>query len=180
MLHVKENEAVAVNCIMQLHRLLYDSGESIKDFLSLLKTTRPRVVALVEQEGSHNSPNFEARFLESLQFYCAVFDSLDASLARGSRSRLQVERLFSQEICNILACEGSERVERHEPFVHWRVLMAQAKFINVPVKKRAKAQADILLRMFEPDGYTLSEEDGTLTLGWMDQPLFTASAWKPE
>jgi hypothetical protein len=34
--------------------------------------------------------------------------------------------------------------------------------------------------MFEPDGYTLSEEDGTLTLGWMDQPLFTASAWKPE
>jgi hypothetical protein len=58
--------------------------------------------------------------------------------------------------------------------------MAQAKFINVPMKKRAKAQADILLRMFEPDGYTLSEEDGTLTLGWMDQPLFTASAWKPE
>jgi hypothetical protein len=72
MLHVKEDEVIAVNCITQLHRMLYDSGETIKDFLGLIDSTKPKVVAIVEQEGSHNGPHFEGRFLESLKYYSAI------------------------------------------------------------------------------------------------------------
>lgn len=180
MLHVKENEAVAVNCISQLHRMLYDSGDTIKDFLNLIGSTKPKVLAIVEQEGSHNSPHFEGRFLESLQYYSAIFDSLEASLARESSARVQVEQLFAREIRNILSCEGPERVERHEEISRWRSLLSQAGFVSVPLEDSAQTQAQILLRMFDSDGYTLTEENGTLTLGWMEQPLFTASAWKAD
>lgn len=180
MLHVKENEAVAVNCISQLHRVLYDSGDTIKDFLNLIGSTKPKVVAMVEQEGSHNSAHFESRFLESLQYYSAIFDSLEASLARESTARGQVEQLFAREIRNILSCEGPERVERHEDMTRWRSLLSQSGFVSVPLNDSAQTQAQILLRMFDSDGYTLTEESGALTLGWMEQPLFTASAWKPD
>jgi hypothetical protein len=180
MLHVKENEAVAVNCIGLLHRLLYDSGDAVKDFLNVIGSTRPRVVALVEQEGSHNGVHFEGRFLESLQYYSALFDSLEANLARESGARLQVEQLFAREIRNILACEGQERVERHEQIAVWRSLMDQTGFVGVPLGESAQIQAQILLRMFDSDGYTLTEDNSALTLGWMDQPLFTVSAWKPD
>ncbi|KAG0560769.1 hypothetical protein M758_9G011500 [Ceratodon purpureus] len=180
MLHVKENEVVAVNCISQLHRLLYDSGDAIKDFLNLIGSTKPKVVAIVEQEGSHNSSQFEGRFLESLQYYSAIFDSLDASLGAESSARVQVEQLFAREIRNILSCEGPERVERHEAINKWRSLLSQSGFVSVPLEDSAQTQAQILLRMFDSDGYTLTEDNGALTLGWMEQPLLTVSAWKPD
>lgn len=180
MLHVKENEAVAVNCISQLHRLLYDSGETIEGFLNLIGSTKPKVVAVVEQEGSHNSPQFEGRFLESLQYYSAVFDSLEANISRESSARVQVEQLFAREIRNILSCEGTDRVERHENISRWRSIMSRSGFVKVPLEDSAYTQALILLRMFDSDGYTLAEENGAVTLGWMEQPLLTASAWKPD
>lgn len=180
MLHVKEDEVIAVNCITQLHRMLYDSGETIKDFLGLIDSTKPKVVAIVEQEGSHNGPHFEGRFLESLKYYSAIFDCLESNLPQESEARVQVEQLFAQEIGNILACEGAERVERHEGINRWRTLMGEACFVNEPVKESAQTQAQILLRMFQSDGFTLVGDNGALTLGWMDQPLFTASAWKPD
>lgn len=98
---MKENKAIAVNCISRLHRLLYDSGKTIKNLLNQIGSTKPRVVAIVEQEGSHNSPHFEGRFLESLKYYFSIFDSLEANLSRESCVRVQVEQLLPREIRNI-------------------------------------------------------------------------------
>ncbi|KAF2297731.1 hypothetical protein GH714_002483 [Hevea brasiliensis] len=53
MLHVKEGECVAINCIFQMHKTLYDgNGGALRDFLGLIRSTNPTVVLMAEQEAT--------------------------------------------------------------------------------------------------------------------------------
>lgn len=180
MLHVKEKETVAVNCMLQLHKTLYDNGAALRGILGLIQSTKPAVVVVVEQEANHNDPIFEGRFLQALQYYSAIFDSIDASLPSDSPARLKMEQFFAREIRNIIACEGPERIERHEKFEHWKQLIEEGGFTAVPLGEREHCQARILLDMFPCKNYRVKLEDGRLTLGWLEQPLYTASAWAPQ
>ncbi|CAM6084952.1 unnamed protein product [Calypogeia fissa] len=184
MLHVKENETVAVNCVMQLHRILRDKENGIKDLLGLIASTKPKIVAVVEQEASHNGDSLEGRFLSSLQYYSALFDSISDSkdmVTDDMKGRLKVERLLAREIRNIVGYEGSERFERHEMMKTWRLHMETGGFKGVNLSKRARTQAQLLLDLFSCESYKISddENDDTLTLGWQNIPLYSASAWTP-
>ncbi|KAH7863795.1 hypothetical protein Vadar_022065 [Vaccinium darrowii] len=91
--------------------------------------------------------------------------------------------MFGREIKNVIACEGSERVERHERFGKWRRLMEQGGLRCVGISERELLQSRMLLKMYSYENYSVEKqgEDGgvALTLSWMDQPLFTVSAWAP-
>lgn len=176
MLHVKEKETVAVNCVSHLHRALHDDGAAVRDVLDVIKSTKPKVLVVVEQEASHNGP-FEARILEALQYYSAIFDSIDASLPLQSEARLKLERLFAKEIRNIVACEGLDRTERHVKLERWRDIFGAAGFEPAPLSHRAVSQAKLLLYMFTNKGYRLEEDKGALILNWLDRPLFSVSSW---
>ncbi|KAE8661807.1 Scarecrow-like protein 28 [Hibiscus syriacus] len=129
MLHVKEKETVAVNCAFQLHKTLYDgNGGALRDFLGLVRSTNPTVVVMAEQEAEHNVLSLEARVANSLRYYSAIFDSIDSSLPMESPVRIKVEETFAREIRSIIACEGRDRVERHESFEKWRKLMEEGRF----------------------------------------------------
>lgn len=83
----------------------------------------------MEQDANHNGPYFLGRFLESLHYYSAVFDSLEAGLGRDKPERMKVERVcYGEEICNVVAYEGSDRSERHERGDQWRRQMGRAGF----------------------------------------------------
>ncbi|XP_068649693.1 scarecrow-like protein 28 isoform X1 [Aristolochia californica] len=183
MLHVKEGEFVAVNCILQLHKLLYDeSGGSLKDFLGLIRSTNPSIVLVGEQEAAHSHPRWENRFLSTLKYYSAIFDSIDSGLPLDSPARIKVEEMFAREIRNILACEGSERVERHETSATWSRLMEEGGFRNVRIEDRETLQSRMLLKMFSCENYRVEkqgENDNGLTLKWLDQSLYTVSSWEP-
>ncbi|PON58360.1 GRAS transcription factor [Parasponia andersonii] len=186
MLHVKEQESVAVNCIFQLHKTLYDAnGGAFRDFLGLIRSTNPTVVVMAEQEAEHNDPRLEARVCNSLKYYSAIFDSIDASqLPVDSPARIKVEEMFAREIRNIVACEGMDRLERHESFEKWRNLMEQGGFRSAKISERELMQSRMLLKTYSSEDYNVKEQGqdggaGGLTLGWQDQPLFTVSAWTP-
>lgn len=184
MLHVKENECVAVNCILQLHKVLYDeSGGVFRNLLGLIRSTNPTIVLVAEQEAEHNHLKWERRFLDSLKYYSAIFDSLDSSLPLDSSpTKIKVEEMFAREIRNIIACEGSDRVERHENFNTWRRLMEEGGFRCMGVTERESLQSQMLLKMFSSKDYNVEkqgEDGGGLTLSWLDQPLFTVSSWAP-
>ncbi|XP_015896272.3 scarecrow-like protein 28 [Ziziphus jujuba] len=183
MLHVKEHESVAVNCVFQLHKTLYDgNGGSLRDFLGLIRSTNPTIVLMAEQEAEHNDPRLEARVSNSLKYYSAIFDSIDLSLPLDSPARIKVEEMFAREIRNIVACEGSDRLERHESFEKWRRLMEQGGFHCIRISERELIQSQLLLKMYSGENYNVKKQgqDGEgLTLGWLDQPLFTVSAWAP-
>ena len=81
MLQLKAREIIAVNSIFQLHRLLYNdpSGSSpIDAVLKSVRSLKPKIVTVVEQEANNNAPLFLDRFTEALHYYSTMFDSLEA------------------------------------------------------------------------------------------------------
>ncbi|XP_034888006.1 scarecrow-like protein 28 [Populus alba] len=183
MLHVKERECVAVNCIFQMHKTLYDgSGGALRDFLGLIRSTNPTIVLMAEQEAEHNAPNLETRVCNSLKYYSAIFDSIDSSLPFNSPVRIKLEEMYAREIRNVVACEGSDRHERHESFDEWKKLMEQGGFRCVGIDEREMLQTQMLLKMYSCGSYKVKKqghEGAALTLSWLDQPLYTVSAWTP-
>ncbi|KAF9689380.1 hypothetical protein SADUNF_Sadunf01G0086300 [Salix dunnii] len=183
MLHIKERECVAINCVFQMHKTLYDgSGGALRDFLGLIRSTNPAIVLVAEQEAEHNAPNFETRVCNSLKFYSALFDSIDSSLPFDSPVRIKIEEMYAREIRNIVACEGSDRHERHEMFDKWKNLMEQGGLRCMVVSEREILQSQMLLKMYSCDSYQVKkhgQEGAALTLSWLDQPLYTVSAWTP-
>ncbi|KAF9685789.1 hypothetical protein SADUNF_Sadunf03G0090600 [Salix dunnii] len=183
MLHVKERECVAINCIFQMHKTLYDgSGGALRDFLGLIRSTNPTIVLVAEQEAEHNGPNLETRVCNSLKYYSAIFDSIDTSLPLDSPVRIKLEEMYAREIRNIVACEGSDRHERHERFDKWKRLMEKGGFRCAGIDEREILQTQMLLKMYSYDSYRVKKqgnEEAALTLSWLDQPLYTVSAWAP-
>ncbi|CAA0838780.1 Scarecrow-like protein 28 [Striga hermonthica] len=187
MLHVKEGEAVAVSCIFQLHKLLYDAtGAAIRDFLGVIRSTNPEAVVLAEQEGKHDGSSLESRLCNALRYYAAIFDSVDSSLPLGSAARLRVEEMFGRGIRNIIACEGRERVERHQVFGRWREVMRGSGFRSVGIGEREVMQGEMMVRMYSScgEGFRVERKEengsGCVMLRWLDQPLYNVSGWVPE
>lgn len=188
MLHVKEKECVAINCMFQLQKTLYDTnGGAIRDFLGLIRSTNPSVVIIAEQEAEHNASTLDTRVSNSLRHYAAIFDSVDdTSLPLDSPVRNKIEEMFAKEIRNIIACEGSDRLERHQGFNKWRVLLEQGGFRCAGITDRELLQSQMLLKMYSCDNYYSVRNQGqddnaaqAVTLSWLDQPLYTVSAWSP-
>lgn len=186
MLHVKEHETVAVNCVLQLHKTLYDgSGGALRDFLGLIRSTNPTVVVMAEQEAEHNAARLDTRVCNSLKYYSALFDAIDHSgLPLESPMRIKIEEMYAREIRNIVACEGRDRLERHQSFGNWRKMMVEhGGFRCMGVTERETIQSQFLMKMYSCDNYSIKkqEKEGAtaLTLGWLDQPLYTVSSWAP-
>ncbi|GMN53743.1 hypothetical protein TIFTF001_022882 [Ficus carica] len=176
-LELRDGEALFVNGFMHLHQYVKESRGSLKAILQALKKLAPTVLTVVEQDANHNGPFFLGRFLESLHYYSAIFDSLEASLSRNSLQRMKVERLhFAEEIRNIVAFEGSSRIERHERADQWRRQLGRAGFQVMGLK--CMSQARMMLSVYGCDGYTLATEKGCLLLGWKGRPILLASAWQ--
>ncbi|XP_050222956.1 GRAS family protein RAD1-like [Mercurialis annua] len=176
-LKLREGEALFVNSIMHLHKFVKESRGSLKAILQAIKKLNPTLLTVVEQDANHNGPFFLGRFLESLHYYSAIFDSLEASLPRNSRQRMKIEKLhFAEEIRNIVAYEGCNRVERHERADQWRRQLGRAGFQIMGLK--CMSQARMMLSVYGCDGYTLATEKGCLLLGWKGRPIMLASAWQ--
>ncbi|GFY94103.1 GRAS family transcription factor family protein [Actinidia rufa] len=173
-------EAVAVNSVFDLHRLLARPG-AIDKVLASIKAMRPKIVTVVEQEANHNGNGFVDRFNEALHYYSTMFDSLESSgLTQASNQDLVMSEVYlGRQICNVVACEGTDRVERHETLSQLRTRMDSAGFEPALLGSNAFRQASMLLALFAGgDGYRVEENDGCLMLGWHTRPLIATSAWQ--
>ncbi|KAH6821022.1 hypothetical protein C2S53_017656 [Perilla frutescens var. hirtella] len=177
-LGLRKEEAVFVNSIMQLHKHVKESRGSLKTILQAIKKLSPALVTVVEQDANHNGPFFLGRFLESLHYYSAIFDSLDATLPRNSLERMKIEKAhLAEEIHNVVAYEGSDRVERHQRADQWRRQLGRAGFQLQVVGINCLSEAKMLVSGYGCDGYTVATEKGCLQLGWKGRPIMLASAW---
>uniref|UniRef100_A0A2P2KNP2 DELLA protein n=1 Tax=Rhizophora mucronata TaxID=61149 RepID=A0A2P2KNP2_RHIMU len=173
---LSESESVAVNSIFELHKLLARPG-AIEKVLSAVKQMKPEILTIAEQEANHNGPVFMDRFYESLHYYSTLFDSLECSAS--TPDKLMSEVYLGKQICNVVACEGPDRVERHETLAQWRTRLGSAGFVPVHLGSNAFKQASTLLALFAGrDGYRVEENDGCLMLGWHTRPLIATSAWR--
>ncbi|XP_052198216.1 protein SLENDER RICE1-LIKE 1-like [Diospyros lotus] len=179
MLQVSQNEVVAINSIMQLHKLLVSTpthGSPIGTVLGWIRSLNPKIMTVIEQEANHNQNEFLDRFVEALFYYSTMFDSLEACSAQPEKAL--AELYIQREICNVVCCEGLARVERHEPLAKWRARLGGAGFRPLHLGSNAFKQASMLLTLFSAEGYCVEEKEGCLTLGWHSRPLISASAWQ--
>ncbi|KAK1325570.1 Chitin-inducible gibberellin-responsive protein 1 [Acorus calamus] len=180
MLDVRPGEALAVNFTLHLHHTpdeSVDVNNPRDGLLRMVKSLSPKVTTLVEQESNTNTTPFLTRFMETMDYYSAMFESIDVTLARDSKERISVEQhCLARDIVNVVACEGKERVERHELLGKWRSRLGMAGFTAYPLSKYVNSVIRSLLRCYS-ENYTLVEKDGAMLLGWKDRNLISASAW---
>lgn len=180
-LAVRPGEALAVNFAFQLHHMPDESVSTRNHrdrLLRMVKSLSPKVVTLVEQESNTNTAPFFPRFLETLDYYSAMFESIDVTLPRDNKERISVEQhCLARDIVNIIACEGAERVERHELFGKWRSRFTMAGFKPHPLSPLVNATIKALLENY-CEHYRLEERDGILYLGWKNRALVVSCAWR--
>nr|BAW87776.1 DELLA protein [Dianthus caryophyllus] len=171
-----ESETVAVNSVLELHRLLGRPG-AVEKVLGMIKEVNPVILTVVEQEANHNGPVFVDRFNEALHYYSTMFDSLET--CENNEDKMMTEVYLGRQICNVVACDGVDRIERHETLAQWRTRFNSAEFSPVHLGSNAFNQVRMLLEYFAGgDGYGVEEHDGCLMLGWHNRPLITTSAWQ--
>ncbi|XP_058081434.1 scarecrow-like protein 21 [Magnolia sinica] len=178
---IRPGEALAVNFAFQLHHMPDESVSTSNHrdrILRLVKSLSPKVVTLVEQECNTNTASFVVRFIETFDHYKAVFESLDFALPRDSKERIGVEQhCLARDVVNVIACEGVERIERHEVFGKWKARFMMAGFRQCPLSSVVNATIKTLLESY-CENYRLEERDGVLFLGWMDRALVVSCAWR--
>lgn len=198
MLDVRPGEALAFVLILNLHILLAEDDQvdthfrvnennkpikenkKMAEFLKMLRSMSPKLVLLVEQESDHNLTRLVDRFVEGLHYYSAVFDSIDTTFNIGELSgedRIRLEDMVGKEISNIVACEGLERVERHERIARWAIRFSRAGFKPVNLWLEALEEAQQVIEGCRPVGYKVVAHRPGLMMCWHDRPIYSISAW---
>ncbi|KAI3458115.1 hypothetical protein Pfo_014778 [Paulownia fortunei] len=182
-LEVQSDEALAVNFAYKLYKLPDESvtTENLRDvLLRRVKGLSPKVMTVVEQEMNTNTAPLIARVRDTYEYYGALFDSLDATVSRENSERVRIEEGLGRKMCNSVACEGRDRVERCEVFGKWRARMSMAGFQPVPMSHLAVESLRSKLNSGTRGnpGFSINEESGGICFGWMGRTLTVASAWR--
>ncbi|XP_026387952.1 scarecrow-like protein 14 [Papaver somniferum] len=182
-LKINKDELLVANCMYRARNLLDESVilDSPRDaVLNLIRKMNPRIFVHGIVNGTYNSPFFVTRFREALFHFSSMFDALETIVPRENPERVIIERNFlGKEAFNIIACEGSERVERPETFKQWQLRNRKAGFIQLPlntdIMKKAKEQA----RLYYHKDFVIDEDSRWLLLGWKGRIIFAISSWRP-
>ncbi|KAL4362527.1 hypothetical protein GQ457_04G013110 [Hibiscus cannabinus] len=173
------DEPLAVNFAFKLYRMP-DESVSVEnprdELLRRVKRLAPRVVTLVEQEMNTNTAPFASRVGEAFGYYGALFESIELTLPRENSERVKLEEGLSRKIANSVACEGRDRFERCEVFGKWRARMSMAGFELTRLSESMRGRLNSGNR-FHP-GFSVKEENGGISFGWMGRTLTVASAWR--
>ncbi|KAK9071630.1 hypothetical protein SSX86_008059 [Deinandra increscens subsp. villosa] len=175
-------DVLAVNFAFKLNKLPDESvtTENLRDeVLRRVKRLSPAVVTVAEQELNTNTASFPARVKEVFSYYTTFVDSFDATIPRDNPVRVKMEEGVSRRIFNSVACEGRDRVERCEVLGKWRARMRMAGFVPKPL---SQCTADSLLSKVNSGtrgnpGFSVKEESGGISVGWLGRVLTTVSAW---
>ncbi|CAI9774144.1 unnamed protein product [Fraxinus pennsylvanica] len=182
-LALDSDEALAVNFAFKLYKLPDESvtTENLRDeLLRRVKGLSPNVVTVVEQEMNANTAPLVARVKEACEYYGALFDSLDATVARDNPNRVKIEEGLGRKMSNSVACEGRDRVDRCELFGKWRARLSMAGFESRPVSQLVSDSLRFKLNSGTRGnpGFTVNEPCGGISFGWMGRTLTVTSAWR--
>lgn len=182
-LKIEEDEMLVVNSLFRFRNLLDDTvaANGPRDaVLRFIRKINPTIFLNAVVNGSHGAPFFLTRFKEAIFHYSALFDMFDSNIAREDQERLMFEReYFGREIMSVIACEGSERLERPETYKQWQVRHMSAGFKILPLnqnivrKLKAKVKADC------PKDFVIEEDNNWMLQGWKGRIVYACSCWVP-
>lgn len=182
-LKIGRDETIAVNCLFRSKNLpdetvFVDSPRNA--VLALIRKINPHIFVHSIINGSYSAPFFVTRFREALFHFSAVFDVLDNNAPRGNEHRLMYEKEFcGQEVMNVIACEGSRRVERPETYKQWQVRTLKAGFRQLPLDRELTKKLKTKVKVGHHKDFLVDEDGEWLLQGWKGRVLYASSSWIP-
>ncbi|KAJ9146672.1 hypothetical protein P3X46_028908 [Hevea brasiliensis] len=182
-LKINSNEVLAVNCLGRFKNLLDETVEvnCPRDaVLNLIRKIKPNIFVHCIINGSYNSPFFVARFREALFHFSSLFDMFDSTLPREDQERLKYEsEFYGREAMNVVACEGTERVERPETYKQWQVRATRAGFKQLPLDQEVIAKCRDKLKTWYHTDFVIDQDSNWMLQGWKGRIFYASSCWVP-
>ncbi|KAF5451249.1 hypothetical protein F2P56_026369 [Juglans regia] len=182
-LDVKDDEALAINCVGTLHSITPIGNR--RDYLvSSFRRLQPRIVTVVEEEADLDvgvdGLEFMKGFEECLRWFRVYFEALDESFPRTSNERLMLERAAGRAIVDLVACSPSDSKERRELAASWSRRFHVGRFGPISYSDEVCDDVRALLRRYK-EGWSMTQcsDVSGIFLSWKDQPVVWASTWKP-
>ncbi|CAH1446809.1 unnamed protein product [Lactuca virosa] len=125
-LKINKDEVLVVNCLYRLRNVpdvtVLGAMECPREsVLKLIRTIKPHMFLHGVVNGNYNTPFFLTRFCEAYFNFSVLFDMFEATLHREDEERLLFEKeVIGRELINVIACEGTKRIERPETYKQWQ------------------------------------------------------------
>ncbi|PPS06905.1 hypothetical protein GOBAR_AA13735 [Gossypium barbadense] len=182
-LKINSNEVIAVNCLFRFKNLLDETVvlNSPRDIvLNLIRKINPDIFVHSIVNGSYNAPFFVTRFREALFHFSALFDMSETNISQEDNLRTMLEQKFyRQEIMNIVACEGTERVERPEAYKQWQVRSVRAGFTQLPLDPELMKKVRGKVKECYHSDFMVDVDGRWMLQGWKGRIIYASSAWVP-
>ncbi|KAL5987085.1 hypothetical protein ACLOJK_041081 [Asimina triloba] len=166
-------EAVAVNLSPSIFSRTDGSG-----LLRLLRRISPRIAVFVDAECKRDSvvtPSFRRNFVDGLEFYSLLLESMDAAAAAtvgGAEQVRRIERfLLRPRIFRLVRAAGNRTMP-------WKELFSGAGMSPIPFSEFTESQAECLLRRAPARGFHVAKRQATMMLCWQGRELVSTSAWR--
>ncbi|GLT58265.1 hypothetical protein SLA2020_311730 [Shorea laevis] len=164
LLEMRDGEFVVVNCMFVLSKMLSEALALEKVLLTVRDVIKADIMIVAEHDANHSQSDFLLRFDESLRYYSSLFGE--------DRFSDKNEPYFRYQMCNMVACEGSNRVERHQTWAQWKSLLTHYGFSIDNLSADCASSRNY---------WPMNWENGILVTRSTErekQPLFFVSAWK--
>lgn len=182
-LRIDKDELLVVNCLFRMRNMMDETVTEDSPRMRVLNTIRkmnPHMFIHGVVNGTYNAPFFVTRFKEALFYFSSLFDMLEANASRVDEHRLLIERdFFGREALNVVACEGTERVERPETYKQWQVRNLRAGFRQLPLNEETVKKARYKVNRCYQRDFLVDEDKKWMLLGWKGRIIFAVSTWKP-
>ncbi|GJN05192.1 hypothetical protein PR202_ga22801 [Eleusine coracana subsp. coracana] len=153
--------------------------ESPRDVvLGNIRRMRPAVFTLSIVSGFYGS-SFLTRFRGALYYFSAMFDVLDATMPRGSKQRLVLERdVLAPFPLNVIACEGQDRTDRFDSYKQWQLRIQRAGLRQLPLDREVvSAVREMVKKQQYHKDFVIDEDRQWLLQGWKGRILYAHSTW---
>ena len=177
----KPDEVLVVISAYLLRYVMDDTLDSPMARSKLLKMGRdvnPDVYIQGIVTGSYSTPFFTRRFREALFHFESVYDMLDTFIDRENTDRVVFEsEILGKAILNIVACEGTDVVERVDKYKHWQAVTEEVGFQQLLLNEEIRDKVHVMLKSWHKE-YTVAEDSQYLLMGWKGRMLHAMSTWK--
>ncbi|XP_044361672.1 scarecrow-like protein 33 [Triticum aestivum] len=182
-LDINPDEVLVVNSLIHFRSLMDESVVidrlNPRDMvLNTIRKMKPAVFVHAIVNASYNTTFFVTRFRQVLHNFAAHFDMMEATVPRDNDERLLVERdIIARCAMNIIACEGTDRVERPQNYREWQARNQRAGLRQLALDPDiVQFLKDIVKKQYHKH-FVINEDHQWLLQGWKGRVLYAISTW---
>ncbi|KAL3518171.1 hypothetical protein ACH5RR_020760 [Cinchona calisaya] len=180
---IDKDEMLVVNCLYRLRNVPDETvvQSSPRDIvMNLIKKINPDMFVHGVLNGTYSAPFFVTRFKEALYHFSSLFDMFEATLPRENQDRAMFEKeVIGRDVMNVIACEGTERVDRPDSYKQWQVRNQRAGFRQLPLNSEIMREVRTKVKASYNKEFLVDEDSNWMLQGWKGRVIYALSCWQP-